>query len=154
MTLTEIKTFAEANIKEHLSADWTFVFNNRKTAFGVCNYRDHTIALSKVSADNETDDAVEQTILHEIAHAMCGRGHGHGATWKQTARAIGVRNPRATRHTTSTVAPAYTYVIKFKDEVVQGYYKRPSRKRLAGLEFLYVSGRKKETMGHLYLEQC
>ena len=155
MEVTEVMAYATAKVKEHLPhSDWRFTFNNRKTAFGVCYYNKKEIQLSYNSAVNETEDAVQQTVLHEIAHAIVGPGNGHNAKWKQVARSIGVRNPRAARRTTSNVAPVYKYVIKFKDEVVQGYHRRPSWKTIMGLEKMYVTGRKAETLGKLVLEQC
>lgn len=34
-------------------------------------------------------DEVEDTIRHEIAHAVVGPGHGHGLKWKMTAKNMG-----------------------------------------------------------------
>jgi predicted SprT family Zn-dependent metalloprotease len=42
---------------------------------------------------------VRDTILHEIAHAMVGRLHGHDFKWKHTAQQIGCTGERCFDHT-------------------------------------------------------
>lgn len=73
--------------------DWTFIWIRTKRVLGRCNYRDRTIALSLPFVDVNDLPTVEQTILHEIAHAIAGPGTGHGVEWQRIARSIGVKNP-------------------------------------------------------------
>ena len=41
------------------------------------------------------DDAeIEDTLLHEIAHALVGRRHHHDAVWRAKAREIGCTGQR------------------------------------------------------------
>lgn len=70
--------------------DW---FNGRKT-LGHCEYYTRTIRLSLPFVRLNPEEAVRNTILHEIAHALAGRGTGHGPLWKAHCRRIGARPER------------------------------------------------------------
>lgn len=43
----------------------------------------------------ESADAVRDTLLHELAHALAGVRDGHGRTWRRACRALGI--PGASR---------------------------------------------------------
>ena len=55
---------------------WHFDFQNKKVALGTCSYRDKRISLSKWYVELNEEDEVEDTILHEIAHALSYIRHG------------------------------------------------------------------------------
>ena len=42
-------------------------------------------------------EEVRDTILHEVAHALVGPGHGHDTVWKATAAQVGARPQRRGR---------------------------------------------------------
>ncbi len=72
---------------------WKFEFGNYKRAFGKCSYRRKMITLSKhLVALNEVA-RVQNTILHEIAHALT-QGHGHDGTWRAKAIELGCDGKR------------------------------------------------------------
>lgn len=73
---------------------WKFEFDNAKVRFGCCKYRSKTITLSKHLVLLNDIDAVLDTILHEIAHALAGYSAGHGNKWKQIAKDIGCTGDR------------------------------------------------------------
>ena len=79
---------------------WRFEFDYAKCRAGQCNYRKKVISLSKVITELATEDQVRDTILHEIAHALVGPGHGHTHVWKYTARQIGCNGKRCHDHAT------------------------------------------------------
>jgi len=82
--------------------DWTFKFNRRKQALGVCYYRAKRIELSSHFVMLNTLDDMRDTMLHEIAHALAwlkyGDKAGHDFRWVQIARAIGCIGERNARN--------------------------------------------------------
>jgi predicted SprT family Zn-dependent metalloprotease len=74
--------------------DWTFGFNRRKRSLGVCLYARRRIELSVHLVSRNGVAEVRDTLLHEIAHALVGPGHGHDAVWKARCVEIGARPER------------------------------------------------------------
>lgn len=72
---------------------WNVTFNNRKRAFGVCNYRKHQIELSSLLVPAMTENAIQNTIIHEIAHALTP-GHNHDSIWKAMCIKLGGNGQR------------------------------------------------------------
>jgi SprT protein len=87
--LERVRTWAEALIRLHLDAGWTFAFDNARTRAGLCNYDRKRISVSKLLAARYEDDEIHQVLLHEVAHAMAGPKAGHGPRWKRTAEDLG-----------------------------------------------------------------
>ncbi len=75
-------------------SEWTFRWNKNKTMLGVCRYDDLLIEMSEVYVSNNSTEHVTETILHEVAHALSGRGTGHGPRWKVVAARVGA-TPKA-----------------------------------------------------------
>jgi predicted SprT family Zn-dependent metalloprotease len=75
----------------HGLRDWTFAFNRRKRALGLCHYETRTIELSIYLVDKNGPEEIWDTLLHEIAHALVGPGHGHDAVWKKKCLEIGAK---------------------------------------------------------------
>ena len=74
---------------------WTFKFNNRKRTLGVTKHgRTKSIELSRDMVNNMPADVVNNTILHEVAHALVGPRHGHDSVWKAMAIKIGCNGSR------------------------------------------------------------
>ena len=88
MEKKEFQEMAEALIAEHIPG-WTFAFGNRRKAIGLCIYSQKKILVSKHWVPILTPEEAGQVVLHEIAHALAGPGHGHDAVWKITAKRIG-----------------------------------------------------------------
>lgn len=78
----------------HGLESWSLRLNSRKRVIGLCSYARMTLELSVHLIDTNEWQMVEQVILHEIAHALT-EGHAHDEVWRETARAIGVKNPRS-----------------------------------------------------------
>jgi predicted SprT family Zn-dependent metalloprotease len=95
MTLTETRALFDAIAKElGLPTTWRLEFDRAVRRFGRCCYRTQTISLSEPLVRRNGREEVEETIRHEIAHALVGPGHGHGRVWKQMAVACGARAER------------------------------------------------------------
>ena len=93
MTLPEIETLAKQLIRKHekesgLQPGWQFRFDLAASRGGVCWHRKKLITLSVTYCLKAWKAEIEDTILHEIAHAIVGPGHGHDAVWQETAYRI------------------------------------------------------------------
>ena len=86
-----------------LQSGWVFEFDNAKRRFGYCNYRTKTISLSRQLVLLNNEERVKNTILHEIAHALVGRGHGHNNVWKRKAIEIGCDGNRCYSSENTTI---------------------------------------------------
>jgi predicted SprT family Zn-dependent metalloprotease len=87
--LSGIAAQARALLARHGLGAWTFAFDQAKRRGGACHFRRREISLAVGFAEAASDAEVEDTILHEIAHALVGRRHHHDAVWQATARQIG-----------------------------------------------------------------
>ena len=98
MRLTDAKTLALLHMEEHGVDDkFTFEFEDCKRTLGRCHYHAKKITLSKWYAELNEEKEVEDTILHEIAHALAwihNKVTGHCKVWKDWARKVGA-TPKA-----------------------------------------------------------
>lgn len=78
---------------DHGLYGWNFKWDNAARRFGQCDYSTHTISMSRRLTIQRTEDAVRNTALHEIAHALTP-GHGHDAVWRRKAISIGCNGKR------------------------------------------------------------
>jgi predicted SprT family Zn-dependent metalloprotease len=90
----EVQGLARALLLAYGLRDWSFAFNRRKQEMGLCRFDDKCIELSLHFIERNPDEAIRDTLLHEIAHALVGPGHGHDRLWKQKCREIGARPER------------------------------------------------------------
>lgn len=77
-----------------LASGWRFRFDRAKTRAGLCDEGQKCISLSENLAMNHGLSDVKDTILHEIAHALVGCRHGHGALWREKALSLGCTGHR------------------------------------------------------------
>ena len=68
---------------------WTFDWDSNTKRTGVCNHTERWIMATKKYVEKRGLDAFKNTILHEIAHALVGKGHKHDDIWKKKAIEIG-----------------------------------------------------------------
>lgn len=103
------KAIATANalLAEHglLAQGWSFRFNNNKRRIGLCRYRERTIEYSRHFIALTPWAEIEDTIRHEVAHALVGPGYGHGNVWKRAAIRLGARPAACTSAAVSTAKP-------------------------------------------------
>jgi predicted SprT family Zn-dependent metalloprotease len=89
MELTAAHRLATDLMAQHRLDGWTFRFDNARARFGACRYQRREISLSRHLTRLCSEAEVRNTLLHEIAHALVGRAHGHDEVWRRTALAIG-----------------------------------------------------------------
>lgn len=97
MNIDEARTLALKLMTDHglVVEGWQLDFDGSIRRFAVTEYKQRKIILSRhvVEVVNAVD--LEQTMLHEIAHALLpsqgsdGRNIGHGRRWKVKAASIG-----------------------------------------------------------------
>ncbi len=77
-------------MQKHQVGHYKFKFNDDSRFKGLCYGHNHTIAISLTHALNDDESNIENTILHEIAHAIVGVNHGHRKIWQDKAKELGV----------------------------------------------------------------
>lgn len=103
---------------------WTFSFNNRKKALGLCSYRHKSIQISQHYAAHHSEEDVRNTMSHEVAHAIAGGREGHGAFWKLTHRRLGGDGMRCG---SSNIPHAWEVINTLNNKVVAKYHRKPRR---------------------------
>src|SRR6516162_3752943 len=83
-------------------ADWDFAFNRRKRRLGQCVFptkdRPGRIELSVHWVELAPPEDLEDTIRHEIAHALAGPLAMHGPVWIAMCKVTGARPNRCNHH--------------------------------------------------------
>lgn len=106
-SMTQTRLDANALLREHGLADkgWRFEFDAAKKRGGVCRHDIKVISMSRHLVPMWTDEQVRDTLIHEVAHALCGSGQGHGPVWKRKMRELGAAPERT--HSNETVRGRY-----------------------------------------------
>ena len=109
MTILEVQTFCY-DIGDQYGFDmrpYSIIINKRlKTTLGQVKYERvcgrtsiKAIEFSATHLENATEECVQHTILHELAHAFVfietGEVHGHDATFKAMCRRLGLENEKS-----------------------------------------------------------
>jgi predicted SprT family Zn-dependent metalloprotease len=87
----EVRKLALGLLMAHGLHGWSFAFNWRKRSMGLCAFSHRRIELSVHFVERNNHAEILDTILHEIAHALVGPGHGHDAVWKTKCIEIGAK---------------------------------------------------------------
>ena len=103
--LQAIAARATAWIVAHQLAGWSFQFDHATKRAGCCNYQTQVISLASAYARAAADEAIDDTLLHEIAHALVGKAHGHDRVWQAQAIALGCTGQRC--HDLQFTPPRY-----------------------------------------------
>ena len=91
MTEHDARTLALSLMARH-GVDFDFSFDNALRRCGSCRVkagRRGVITLSRHFVRLNDEGVVRNTILHELAHALVGLGHGHDAAWRMKALELG-----------------------------------------------------------------
>jgi len=121
------QNLARTLMNAHGLSDWSFRFGSAVRQAGSCSYRKRTITLSKPLTSGWTEAAVRNVILHEIAHALVGPGHGHDRAWRGVARGIGCTGDRCWSESEDSPRVPPTWIGRCpKCPSTMGRYRRPS----------------------------
>ena len=129
MNLQDAVTLAELHMEAHglIQQGWHFQFDAARRRFGQCNYSKRTIKLSRALTLLNEEETVEQTILHEVAHALCSPWDGHGPQWVRMARSIGCTGSRCYDSSQVVQPPAPYKAVCATCGTVHRAYKRRTR---------------------------
>lgn len=108
-TQREARQRANILMNQHDLFGWSFGFDNAKARAGCTHGSLRKITLSRHFVAANGMERIEQTILHEIAHALVGTGHGHDAVWKAKAKEIGHTGDRLYK-AADTVMPERSWI--------------------------------------------
>ena len=130
---------------------WTGALDTAIRRFGACIPSKKRITLSRHLATINSDEETEDTVLHEIAHALAwvehGEDCGHDDRWKAIAVRVGARPERTVDvEEVNSVAGAWFLVHSETGEVFRSFHKRPQERELADT---WIRGRRAETEGQL-----
>jgi predicted SprT family Zn-dependent metalloprotease len=95
----QAQKLALLQLAAHGLRDWSFAFNRSKIQMGCCCFRLKVIKLSRHFVERNSYDLIQDTLLHEIAHALVGSGHGHDSVWKAMCLRIGAKPERLSNQT-------------------------------------------------------
>lgn len=112
---------------------WVFIWGNKKSAFGTCRCGKRTIELSLYLLPTINDEQAEDTIRHEIAHALDFEERGvsdHSWRWKAWAVKVGANPERCGSHTEDEPIKAVAYKSKYRLECSKCRKVIPSHRKL------------------------
>lgn len=92
MNLQDFKEFAEEYKNSLGLHSYSIDFNNAKRQHGQCNYMLRKLIFSRYFIENNTQEKILNTLIHECAHALT-KGSGHGLAWKRKCIELGLKNP-------------------------------------------------------------
>lgn len=125
--------------------NWTFKFNNSKSAFGQCQFKRNRftgeihskkICLSSYFLPALSDESVIDTILHEIAHALDVEDRGysnHDLNWKRMAIKVGAKPQTCASHDDEEVYAKLAKQSKYTHVCPNGHEFPSHRRDKAGI---------------------
>ena len=127
---SEARRYGQELIERH-SLDYELVFDNAKKRAGMCNYNRKQISISRNLLKLNDINAFNETVLHEIAHAIVGPEHGHNEYWRQTAISIGCSGSRT--HSMKLSEPKY-WMGCISCNTSKSYERLPNKYKIAHLQ--------------------
>ena len=122
MNLNECHKKATQLLDEHGLVDkgWYFDFDTKATRrFGLCSHHRKRISMSSKLVELNEWETCRKTVIHEIAHALVGPGHGHNAVWKKKARELGDSGNRCYGYDVKTPPKRYIWFCVLCDKEYQ-----------------------------------
>ncbi len=116
--------------------------------YGQCRHHKQEIGLSNPLTKRNSIEHSKDTVLHEIAHALTGEGHGHNAVWKRTCVKVGARPERCYNGDVKTFVGKYKLINKDTGQVYRHYHRKPN---VSDWPQRWMLGKKAETFGKLQL---
>lgn len=153
MNIREVGLLAHSLMRENpcgvniMDRGWRFKICGRLTrSLGTCNFTDKMIKISGYNLRGMSDWDINDTIRHEISHAVVGFNAGHGPVWRAAAVKMGAE-PRSSSPIEKPEAIRKRYVLCFvnKDGDLEHIQHRNVAPKHIARRF--ITGRKEETLG-------
>ena len=80
---------ARSEMDKYGLCNWKLELDYAKVRAGACHFTEKKISFSRHFLKNADQLNINDTILHEIAHALVGPKQGHNRVWKNMAKKIG-----------------------------------------------------------------
>jgi predicted SprT family Zn-dependent metalloprotease len=130
--LSVAQAMSLSTMARHLDLEvWGFRFDNGKRRAGQCNYSEQVISISKHLVEHHPLEEVQQVVIHEISHALCGKDAGHGPIFKRQAAKLGYRGSNFSGR--EIAAAEARWVGRCKAGHVHYRYRQPTRPLSCGL---------------------
>lgn len=127
MQLDDAEQRTRRLMNQHGLAGWRLKFTHSPSRAGACYHTKRLIVMSKqITELNPWAGFVEDTALHEIAHALAGPV-GHGRAWKAKALEIGATPTRC--YSTAMKTPPKKWKAVCHCGTVYRRHHRPPRRR-------------------------
>lgn len=110
MRIEEARRRTERLMADHglIEQGWTLKFTPSQNRGGCCYHHKRLITISgPITELNPWEGFIEDTALHEIAHALVGPGVGHRREWKAMALRLGARPERCYSTSMKTPTPRW-----------------------------------------------
>lgn len=130
---------------------WSVKIGSKRSEYGSACFVNKVIEISLPCANLSNDEGLRETILHEIAHALCDKNVHHGKKWKDTYRKIG-GNPEYVDKQVNT-DNFYIWEVRCPEFCMEynGALKRKRAEcRKCGKDIEYRSVKKPEQGWHVY----
>jgi transposase len=110
MNIQDYQALADSLLAKHglTAKGWSIGLDDSKSRFGICRQLKKRISLSRHLITLNSIQAVTDTILHEIAHALAPARSYHNAEWQRIALSIGCNGERCYNNSVITPPKAYT----------------------------------------------
>ncbi|MEM9622979.1 MAG: SprT-like domain-containing protein [Pseudomonadota bacterium] len=119
----EASSLARELLDEHGLHNWRFRLDHARQRCGSCHYEQREITLSQHFVRLNDEPEVRITLLHEIAHALVGPGHGHDHHWGAVAHRLGITTA-ATTATAQMPEPAWLLRCRHCGQTVAKRHRR------------------------------
>lgn len=85
----EVENAVYVTLRQYGLDEWSVGFSKRKRVNGLCKYKKKVVELSYALVNKAEAEEINNTILHEIAHAIVGPRQKHNKIWQTKFLEIG-----------------------------------------------------------------
>jgi SprT-like family. len=89
---------------------WRFEFSAGKHQVGLCSYNRKKICFSRHFVESDWK-VIEDTLLHEVAHALVGPRQAHNEVWQHQAILLGARPEPCTDPEFTVSTATYNFIL-------------------------------------------